>query len=95
MAETALALWMALMTAEALVEALKTALISQLALALILWLSSLGNGYLTLSDSASQEDSSVRPQPEVGRLVVVEAPTWSLEQGSLLGLSCGLTETRT
>ena len=86
---------MALMTVEALVEALKTALISQLALALIPWLSSSREGYLTLSDSASPEDSSVRPQPEVGRLVVAEAWTWSLEQGSLLGLSYGLMETRT
>ena len=49
--------------------------ISQLALTLIPWLSSLGDGYLTLSDSALQEDSTVRPQPEVGRLVVVEART--------------------
>ena len=88
-------LWVAVETAEALVEALKTALISQLALALIPWLSSLGDGYLTLSGSASQEDSTVCPQPEVGRLVVVEARTWSLEQGSLLGLCCRLMETRT
>ena len=80
-------------TAEALMEALKTALISQLVL--IPWLSSLGDGYLTLSDSTSQEDSMVRPQPEVGRLVVAEARTWSLEQGSLLGLSNGLKETKT
>ena len=79
----------------ALMEALKTALISQLALALIPWLSSLGDGYLTLSDSSLPEDSMVCPQPEVGRLVVAEARTWSFEQGSLLGLSCGLTETRT
>ena len=53
--------------------------ISQLALTLIPWLSSLGDGYLTLSDSALQEDSTVRPQPEVGRLVVTEARMWSLE----------------
>ena len=51
----------------------------------------LGDGYLPLSDSAS----SVRPQPEVGRLVVTEARMRSLEQESLLQLSCGLTETRT
>ena len=70
---------MAAKTTEALMEALKMALISQLALALIPWLSFLGDGYLTLSDSTSQEDSMVRPQPEVGRLVVVEARTWSLE----------------
>ena len=63
---------MAAEMAEALMEALKMALISQLALALIPWLSSLGDGYLTLSDSASQEDSMVRPQSEVGRLVVAE-----------------------
>ena len=44
---------MAVETAEALMEALKTTLISQLALALIPWISSLGDGYLTLSDSAS------------------------------------------
>ena len=86
---------MALMTVEALVEALKMALISQLDLALIPWLSSSRDGYLTLSDSASLEDSLVCPQPEVGRIVVAEARTWSLEQGSLLGLSCGLMETRT
>ena len=66
---------MATDTTEALMEALKTALISQLALALVPWLSSLGDGYLTLSDSASPKDSTVRPQPEVGRLVVAEART--------------------
>ena len=82
-------------TVEALAEALKMALINQLALALIPWLSSLGNGYLTLCDSAWPEDSTMRPQPKVRRLVVAEARTWSLEQGFLLGLSCGLTETRT
>ena len=70
---------MAAKTTEALMEALKMALISQLALALIPWLSFLGDGYLTLSDSTSQEDSMVRPQSEVGRLVVAEARTWSLE----------------
>ena len=86
---------MAAETVEALLEALKTTLISQSALALILLLSYSGDGYLTLSDSASQDDSSMRPQLEVGRLVVAEARTWSLEQGYLLGLSCGFTETRT
>ena len=69
--------------AEALLEALKTAPemvpLSQLALSLIPWLSSLGEGHRTWSDSTSPEDSSVRPQPEVGRLVVTEARMWSLE----------------
>ena len=81
MAETAEALWMALMTVEALVEALKMALISQLDLALIPWLSSSRDGYLTLSDSASLEDSSVRPQLEVGRAVVAKARCGALNKG--------------
>ena len=89
-------------------EALKTALISQLVL--IPWLSSLGDGYLTFwieknlsrvwwvassFHSASNEDLTMRPQLEVGRPAVVEARVWSLEQGSLLGLLGGLMETRT
>ena len=89
-------------------EALMTALISQLVL--IAWLSSLGDGYLTfwlgknlpwvwwvasLFHSTSKEDLTVRPQLEVGRSVALEARVWSLEQGSLLGLSDGLKETRT
>ena len=95
-------------TAEALMEALKKALISQLVL--IPWLSSLGDGYLTFwlgknlprvwwvassFHSASNKNLTVRPQLEVGRLAAVEARVWSLEQGSLLGLSEGLKETRT
>ena len=95
-------------TAKALMEALKTALISQLVL--IPWLSSLGDGYLTFwlgknlprvwcvassSHIASKEDSRVRPQLEVGQPVALEARVWSLEQWSLLGLSYCLTETRT
>ena len=86
---------MAAKTTEALWMALITTLINQLALALIPWLFSWGDGYLPLSDSASPEDSSVRLEPEVGRIVVVEARMWSLEQGPLLQLSCGLMETRT
>ena len=89
-------------------EALMTALISQLVL--IPWLSSLGDGYLTFwlgknlpwvwwvassFHSTSKEDLTVRPQLEVGRSMAVEARVWSLEQGSLLGLSEGLKETRT
>ena len=92
---------------EALMEALKTALISQLVL--IPWLSSLGDGYLTFwlgknlsrewwvassFHSTSKKDLMMRPQLEVGRPAVVEARVWSLEQGSLLGLSNGLKETR-
>ena len=64
-------------TVEALTAALETtpemAPLSQLALSLLPWLSSVGDGHLTLSDSASPKDSMVRPQPEVGRLVVAEA----------------------
>ena len=89
-------------------EALKTALISQLVL--IPWLSSLGDGYLTFWDkrslsqvwwvafsshSASNEGSSARPQLEVRLPVASEARAWSLEQGSLLRLSNGLKETKT
>ena len=95
-------------TAEALMEALKTALISQLVL--IPWLSSLGDGYLTFwlakslprvwwvassSHGTSKEDSTVHPQLEVGRPVAVESRVWSLGQESLLGLFGGLKETRT
>ena len=76
---------------EALMEALKMALISQLVL--IPWLSSLGDGYLTFwlakslpqvwwvassFHTASKKDSRVRPQLEVGRLVAVESRVWSL-----------------
>ena len=94
---------MAAETTEALLEAPMMALemapdtapLSQLALSLLPWLSSVGDGHLTLSDSASPNDSKVRPQPEVGRLVVAEARMWSLEQGSLLQVSFGLTEMRT
>ena len=72
-------------------QALKTALLSQLGL--IPWLSALGDDYLTFwlaknlpwawwvassSHSASNEDSRVRHQPEVGRPVVAEARVWSL-----------------
>ena len=72
---------MAAETTEALLEAPmmapetapETAPLSQLALSLLPWLSSVGDGHLTLSDSASPKDSMVRPQPEVGRLVVAEA----------------------
>ena len=64
-------LWLVAKTVEALKEALKTALISQLVL--IPWLSSLGEGHQTLSNSTSPEDSTVWPQPEVGRLAVAEA----------------------
>ena len=64
-------------TTEALLKALKTAPemapLSQLALSLIPWLSSLGEGHQTLSNSASPEDSTVWPQPDVGRLAVAEA----------------------
>ena len=95
-------------TTKALMEALKMALISQLVL--IPWLSSLGDGYLTFwlrnnlprvwwvassSHGTSKEDSTVHPQLEVGRPVAVKARVWSLEQGSLLGLSDGLKEMRT
>ena len=69
-------------------------LTSQLALVQIPWPFSWGDGYLPLSDSVSPEDSSVRPELEVGRAVVAEAQMWSPEQGSSLQLSCGLTETR-
>ena len=80
------ALWLVVEMAEALLKALKTALISQLVL--IPWLSSLGDDYLTFwlaksfprvwwvassSHRASKEDSRVRPQSEVGRPVAVEA----------------------
>ena len=37
----------------------------------------------------------MRPQLEVGRAVVAEAWKWSLGQGSVAQLSCGLTERRT
>ena len=57
-------------TVEALTAALETtpemAPLSQLALSLIPWLSSLVEGHLTLSGSASPEDSSMRLQSEVG-----------------------------
>ena len=49
----------------------------------------------SLSHIASKEKSEVRPQLMVGRLMAVEARVWSLEHGSLLGLSGGLKETRT
>ena len=93
---------------EALMESLKATLMAQAVL--IPWLSSLGDGYLTFwlgknlprvwwvassSHIALKEDSRVHPQLEVGRPVVVEARVWSLEQGSFLGLSGGLKETRT
>ena len=84
MAETAEAMRMAFL-----------ALINQLTLVQIPWLFSWVAGYLPLSDSASPEDSSVRPQLEVGRAVVAKAQMWSLEQGSLVQLSYGLMERRT
>ena len=67
--------------AEAPLEALKTApetaleivLLSQLALTPLPWLSFAGDGHLTWSDSASSEDSTVRVQPDVGRLLAAEA----------------------
>ena len=73
-------------------EALKVALMAQVVL--IPLLSSLGDNYLTfwlrknlprvwwvasLSHIASNEDSRVRPQLEVGRPMAVEARVWSLE----------------
>ena len=75
------------MAAEAPLEALKTALetaletapLSQLALNLLPWLSLAGDGHLTWFDNASEEDSTARVQPEVGRLLVIEALMWSLE----------------
>ena len=70
------------MAAEALRMA-PLALINQLTPVQIPWLFSWVAGYLPLSDSASLEDSLVRPQLEVGHAVVAEAWKWSLGQGSV------------
>ena len=67
--------------AEAPLEALKTApetaleiaLLSQLALTPLPWLFFAGDGHLTWSDSASPDDSTVRVQPDAGRLLAAEA----------------------
>ena len=91
------------MAAEAPSEVLKTALergsetapLSQLALNLLPWLSFAGDGHLTWFDNASLEDSTVRVQSEVGRLLVAEALMWSLEQAPFARLSCGRTEMMT
>ena len=75
--------------AEALKTALKMALISQLVLIPRVW------WVASSSHIASKDDSRVRPQLELGQPVAMEAWVWSLGQGSLLGLSGGLMETRT
>ena len=101
-------LWLVAESVEALISALMAALMAEVVL--ITWLSSLVDGYLTFclaksllrvwwvassSHIASKEDSRMRSQLEVGRLVAVEARVWSLEQGSFLGLYGSLKETRT
>ena len=59
--------------------ALERVPLSQLALNLLPWLSLAGDGHLTWFDNASEEDSTARVQPEVGRLLVIEALMWSPE----------------
>ena len=79
----------------ALERALETAPLSQLALNLLPWLSFAEDDHLTWSNNVSPEDSTVRVQLEVGRLLVAEALMWSLEQVPLARLSCGRTEMTT
>ena len=76
-------------------RALERAPLSRLALNLLPWVSFAGDRHLTWSDNASPEDSTARVRPEVGRLLVVEALMWSLEQAPLARLSCGRSEMMT
>ena len=59
--------------------ALERASLSRLALNLLPWVSFAGDDHLIWSDNASPEDSMVRVQPKVGRLLVAEALMWSFE----------------